>query len=318
MRASLLGLVLLLLVAGCAAPQPTLSPHPPAASPSPQPTPVPLGPEVYYRAGLDRRAVGDMEDALLAFSQAIQVDPTFVPARLQRGAIYLAMGEAEAALADAQMAVAADPANGEAYALLGEVFRLGFGDYQRALDAYEQAVRLDPSLADPLFPARWQAAVAGGRVERMLALARAYRRRYPDDPMAAYYRARALLALGVPRSAISVLVAALEEGGPAVLWLALGDAYVADGAWPQALVCYEQAQKLIERGDRSLYLFSEDPVADLLGRLGIVYLYTGRCAEAQDLLEQAMSRGPDRPEYHTLIGQAMICQMPTPALTFSP
>ncbi len=311
-----LGLLsLLLLVGGCASPQPTASPLLPSPTPSPSPTPVPLGPAVYYEAGLAYRTSGDVEKALLAFSQAVEIDPSFAPARVERGALYLATGKAEAALADAQAAIAADPTNGEAYALLGEVLRLGFGDSHKALDAYEEAVRLDPSLADALFPARWRAAVAAGRVDQMIALAREYGRRHPDDPMAAYFRGQALLTLGVPRSAIAVLAGALEEGGPAALWFALGEAYAADGAWPEALLCYEQAQALTEQGDQSLYQVSDTPPADLFGGLGAAYLHTGRCGKAKEMLERALSLGPDRPKYHTLIGQAMICQMPAPTPT---
>jgi len=315
MRRTWLLLGALTILVGCAAPQPTASPLRLPTRVSPSPTPTAISAMRHYREGVAHRAAGDEEGALEAFSRAIEADPTFVPAYVERGALYLALGEPRAALADAQAAVALDPDNGAAYALLGEVLRLGFGDPRQALEAYSRAVWADPSLAGPLFPARWRAAMAAGRADQMVILAREYERLHPGDPMAAYYRARALTALGSPRGAIEVLVEALEEGGPAALWFALGEAYAADGAWPQAVVCYEQARALVEGGDRSLHQVSDTPLADLSGGLGVAYFHVGRCTDAQTLLEYALAVGPERPEYHTLIGQAMICQTPTPTPT---
>ncbi|HEC34143.1 MAG TPA: tetratricopeptide repeat protein [Chloroflexi bacterium] len=307
---------LVLVLAGCTSPRPTSSPlHLPTRIP---PTPTLERSEVAlraYEAGLARRAAGDVEGALEQFSRALVADPAFAPAYVERGSLYLALEEPEAALLDAQAALASDPGDGFACALLGEVLRLGFNDVAQALEAYEQAVRLDPSLAGPLFPARWRAAVAAGRADRMVALANEYLNAYPDDPLAAYYLGRALTALGNPRAAIRTLVDALEEGGPAAVWFALGEAYRAERAWPEAKVCYEQARALAETGDPSLNLVSDTPVADLFTGLGAAYVYVGECTSARVMLEHALAVGPDRPEMHTLLGQAMICQTPTPTPT---
>jgi len=315
MRGVLL-LALAVALAGCASPTP-------ATSPLRLPTRVPPTPTIArsqaalraYEDGLARRTAGDVEGAVAAFSRALTLDPTLAPAYVERGSLYLAMGDPRAALADAQMAVAADPENATAHALLGEVLRRGFGDAAHALEEYEQAVRLDPDMAEAMFSVRWRAAVEAGRANRMVALADEYARAHPDDPLAAYYRGRAFTALGSPRAAIGALVEALEEGGPAAVWFALGEAYAADGAWDQALICYEQARALAESGDGSLTLVSDSPVADLFGALGAAYVHVGRCVDAQTMLNYAIGVGPDRPEYHTLLGQAMICQTPTPTPT---
>ena len=308
--------VVLVALAGCATPSPTASPlRLPTRSP-PTPTPTPIGVQVYYETGLARRAVGDVVGALAAFSQTLAADPAFAPAYVQRGTIRMVQGDPQAALADAQAALAADSECAAAYVLLGEVLRLDFEAPAQALTAYEQAVRLDPSLAEPTFPARWRAATAAGRAQRMIALANEHEDAHPDDPLAAYYRGRALTALGASHTAIRVLVETLgEEGGPAAVWFVLGEAYAADGAWAHALTCFEHVRALTEAGDNSLALVSDTPVADLFGALGAAYVYTDRCADAQTMLNHALAVGPDRPEYHTLIGQAMICQTPTPTPT---
>lgn len=265
--------------------------------------------------GARRRQEGDLAGAVEAFSRAIEADPLLGPAYVARGVLYLTLGDPKAALADAQAAVALDPRNAQAHALLGEVLRVGFNDPSQALEAYGRAVRLDESLRAPLFPARWQAAKAARNAGQMVRLALEYEKMYPEDPLGAYYRGKALIALGVPRAAIELLVDRLREGGPAAVWFALAEAYAADGAWPQAVVCYEQARGLMEGGDRSLHQVSDTPLADLFGGLGEAYFHVGRCTDAQAMLEYALNAGPDWPEYHTLIGQAMICQTPTPTPT---
>lgn len=304
------------MLTGCASPSPTASPLSlPTRIPS---TPTPDRLEMARRAyqeGIALQTAGDTEGAVEAFSRALALDPTLAPAYVGRGSLYLTLGKPQEALADAQAAVAADPENAAAYALLGEVLRRAFGDPVHALQAYEQAVRLDPGLADPLFPARWQAAAAGWQGNRMVALANEYMNAHPDDPLGPYYLGRALIAQGNPRAAIRTLVEALGRGGPAATWYALGEAYAADGAWANARTCYEQARALAERGDPSLYLISETPVADLFAALGAAYVHVGECASGQVMLEYALAVGPDRPQLHTLLGQALICQTPTPTPT---
>ncbi len=303
----LLGLFLLLpVLAGCAA-----GPSPTAVSllpPTPPPTATP-GPAVFYTQGLACQQAGDWECARVALSRTLELDPSFAPAYRARGAVHLALGDGPAALRDAQMAIALAPEDAEAYVLLGEILRRAFHDPLQALDAYGAAVRLDPSLSPDLFPARWECAVAAARSDRMAELAAEYARLHPEDPMRMYYRGRALLAQGLPRVAIRVLGETIErEGGPAALWFVLGDAYAAEKAWREAVICYEQARALMEAGDASLHAVSGTPAAVLSFALGTAYLYAGRCADAEATLRHARALNPDLPDLPTRIGQAMICQ----------
>lgn len=309
-----LGLVLIGL-AGCTTPDAGTSPLRLPTRVLATPTSTPLGAESSYELALARRAAGDTYGALDALSQALAADANFAPAYVERASVYLALDNLEAALADAQAAVTADPENPAAHVLLGEVLRRDLGDPARALSAYERAVALDPSLAEATFPDRWWAARAAGQATRMIGLAREYEDAHPDDPLAAYYQGRALTAVGLPRSAIATLVDVLDQGGPAALWFALGEAYEVDGSWSHAQVCYEQARALAEAGDRSLDLVSDTPVPDLFVGLGEAYLHVGECSNAIVMLEYALVVGPDRPEVHTLLGRAMICQTPTPTPT---
>jgi tetratricopeptide (TPR) repeat protein len=308
-------LLVLLTLAGCAAPGPTASPLRLPTRVPPTPSATPIGAQAYYEMGLARRAAGDTTGALRALSQALEIDPTLAQAHVERAAIQLARGNAQASLADAQAALAVDPEHALAHVVLGEVMRLGFGDAAQALSAYERAVSLDPALAEPTFAARWRAATAA-RPARLISLANEHLNAHPDDPLAAYYLGQALTARGTPETAIRRLIETLEEQeSPAAVWFALGEAYAATRAWTEALTCLEQARILTQSGDDTLALVSDTPVADLFAGLGEAYFYTGRCLDAQIMLEYALAVGPDRPEVHTLIGRALICQTPTPTPT---
>lgn len=297
--------ILLLSLAGC-----TVAPSPTAVSPplAPSPTPTP-GPTVLYEQGLACQQAGDWECARTAFSRTLGLDPGFTPAYRARAAVHLALGDGPAALQDAQTAIMLAPEDAGAYVLMGEVLRRAFNDPLQALDAYDAAVRRDPALAPALFPARWECAVAAARSDRMAELAAEYARLHPDDPMRMYYRGRALLAQGLPQVAIRVLGETIEqEGGPAALWFVLGEAYAAEKAWREAVICYEQARALMGAGDSSLGVVSGNPAADLALALGTAYLYAGRCGDAEAAFRYARALGLNRPDLPTLIGQAMICQ----------
>jgi tetratricopeptide (TPR) repeat protein len=297
---------LLLALVGCTAgPSPTAVSSLPTLPP---PTATP-GPAVLYDQGLACQQAGDWECARTAFSRTLELDPGFAPAYRARAAVHLALGDGPAALRDAQMAIALAPEDAGAHALLGEVLRRAFNDPVQALDAYGAAVKRDPSLAPVLFLARWECAVAAARSDRMAELAMEYARLHPEDPMRMYYRGRALLAQGLPRVAIRVVGESIErEGGPAAVWFVLGEAYAADGAWREAVICYEQARALMEAGDSSLGVVSGNPAATLAFALGTAYLHAGRCADAEAAFRHARALNPDLPDLPTRIGQAMICQ----------
>jgi len=298
--------VLLLLFTGCAAESSLVTFSPPLTPPPPTATP---GPAVFYDQGLACQQAGDWECARAAFSRTLELDPSFAPAYRARAAVHLALGDGPAALRDAQMAIALAPEDAGAYALLGEVLRRAFNDPIQASDAYGAAVKRDPSLAPVLFLARWECAVAAARSDRMAELAAEYARLHPEGPMRMYYRGRALLAQGLPRVAIRVVGESIErEGGPAAVWFILGEAYAAEEAWPEAIICYEQARALMEAGDPSLRAVSETPAAALAFALGTAYLYAGRCGDAEAAFRYAQTLGPNQPDLSTLIGQAMICQ----------
>jgi tetratricopeptide (TPR) repeat protein len=269
----------------------------------------------YYEQGLERQRAGDLRGALQGFTRAIQLDPGLVRAYVARSSVYLALGDLNQALRDADVALEIAP-SAESYFLRGEVLRLN-GQNQQALEAFEQALARDPSLRGETFLARWSVARAAGDADLVSTLSEEYAAAHSDDPLRYYYRAWAALESGMHEEAVAVLAEGIAESGhaPAVLWYLLGRAYTRMSAWPEAVASLETARALVEAGDRSLALHSEYPVAQLFVTLGQAYLGAGRCADAESMVSYGLSIGAPTSEYLPVLREAQLCATPTPGAT---
>jgi len=265
---------------------------------------------------MTRQERGDAEGALRSFTWAIQLDPGFAPAYVARGAVHLAQGELRLALADADEALEIDPTNGPAYALRGETLRL-LGRAQPALEAFDQALSLDPELKSETFRSYWLAARTTHDTARLLALSGEYAAAYPDDPLRHYYRGWAFVELNYTSVAVNILVKGIEAtpDPPALLWFALGQAYTAEHAWPDAVTAFETTRALVQTGDTSMVVHSDQPIAELFTALGRAYLGAGRCVDAETMLKYAIDIGAPASEYSSVLEEARICQTPTPTFT---
>ncbi len=317
----LLLLVMLMTLVGCTAPDPTTSPlRLPTRAVIPTPTPAPtsfsIGAQTYYEEGLGCQEAGDAAGALQSFTWAIQLAPDFAPAYIARGTVHLAQGELRLALADADGALEADPASAPAYALRGETQRL-LDRARPALEAFDRALALDPDLKAETFRSRWLTARAARDSSRLLALSREYTTAHPDDPLRHYYHGWAFIELSAPVTTINTLVEGIEATSdpPALLWFALGRAYAENGSWQEAVTSFEAARALVQAGDTSLAIHSDQPIADLFGALGQAYLGAGRCVDAEMMLEYALSVGAPASEYAAALRKARLCQTPTPSAT---
>jgi hypothetical protein len=313
---------LVLLLASCASPAPPerLPTRAPTPTHTPTPTPFPISAQTYYEDGLARQRAGDAAGALQSFSWAIQRAPDLAPAYVARGTVHLGRGELAQALADADAALeagaASAAANAAAYALRGEALRL-LGRAAPALKAFDEALALDPALRAETFRSRWLVAGMAHRAGRMLALSAEYASAHPDDPLRHYYHAWAFVEGGTPVAAVAVLVEGIETTPhpPALLWYALGRAYMEARAWKESVIALEAARVLVQGGDTSLALHSDRPIAELFSTLGQAYLGAGRCVDAEAMLQYAIDVGAPASVYTATVGQARLCQTPTPTAT---
>ena len=93
-----------------------------------------------YDLGQKYLTEGNYEEAILAFTAAIEIDPKRAPAYVGRGRAYIASGATEdnlaAAQADFETAIDLDDSLAEAYLGLAELY-LAQGDYQQAQNALQ-------------------------------------------------------------------------------------------------------------------------------------------------------------------------------------
>ena len=311
--------LLVLLLAACTASSATpqrLPTRAPTPTPVPTSTPFSITARTYYEYGLARQKAGDAEGALQSFTWAIQRAPDFAPAYVARGTVYLAQGKLRLALAETDAALEADPTSVAAYALRGETLRL-LGRAGPALAAFDQALALDPTLKAETFRSRWLAARAGHVSGRLLKLSLEYAAAHPDDPLRYYYRGWTLIEGGAPTTAIHALAEGIETTSdpPALLWFALGQAYMAVQAWRESVTSFEAVRALVQAGDSSLAIHSDRPIADLFSALGRAYLGAGRCVDAETMLEYAVDVGAAASAHAAALEEARLCQTPTPTAT---
>ncbi len=109
-----------------------------------------------YDLGVRYLEEGNYEEAIIAFTAAIEIDPKQAPAYVGRGDAYIGSGETGKNLAEAQadyeMAIELDEANAQAYLGLADVY-IRKGDYDKALEVLRDGMektRNDQAIADKL------------------------------------------------------------------------------------------------------------------------------------------------------------------------
>ena len=104
-----------------------------------------------YDLGVRYLSEGNYEEAIIAFTAAIEIDPNRAEAYVGRGDAYVASGEnaenLNAALSDYEAALELDNTILSAWLSTGEI-HVSLGNYEDAIEAYNRALELDPSQAE--------------------------------------------------------------------------------------------------------------------------------------------------------------------------
>ena len=82
--------------------------------------------------------------------EALDNNPRFAPAFINRGLAYMALNEPTKAVHDFNQAIRLDSKNAATYFKRGVAYSQ-MGQYQDAADSYTQAIRLDPKYAEAYF-----------------------------------------------------------------------------------------------------------------------------------------------------------------------
>lgn len=119
---------------------------PPNQVKAPNPDAVPKTAADYMTLGLARQTKGDLDGAILDYTQALALNPKEVEAFHQRGLARQTKGDFDGALADYTQVLSLDPKQADAYSNRGFI-KQAKGDFDGALADYAQALLLDPKIS---------------------------------------------------------------------------------------------------------------------------------------------------------------------------
>ena len=96
--------------------------------------------------GFTYAKLGDYQQALRAYGDAIAASDRFTPAYYNRGLSYMMMGNYKKAIADFNDAIRLEPANAEYYFKRGLAYEQ-MGDHQKASESFSAAIEFDKNHA---------------------------------------------------------------------------------------------------------------------------------------------------------------------------
>ena len=97
-----------------------------------------------YNIGQVYLAIGDHDEALKHYANAIAMDPNYSEYYNERGSIFLQMGQLEDALANYLKAIELSPPYFEVFTNLGQCYRR-MGKLNEAIESYSRALDLEPN-----------------------------------------------------------------------------------------------------------------------------------------------------------------------------
>ena len=103
-------------------------------------------PKGLYSQATDAIAQGKHEQAISGLTKAIESDPKFAEAYVNRGIAYSEIGNVEAAIADYTKAIEIKPDLIDAHYNLGNA-HMQLEEYSQAIAAYDKVIVLDPNYA---------------------------------------------------------------------------------------------------------------------------------------------------------------------------
>ena len=240
----------------------------------------PGAPEGYFRRGLAWHALVKRERAADDFTEALRHDPRHAPSLARRALVRLELRELDAAVADAQAAVASNPKEAYGHYVLGRLAQMpGRHNPQEAVAHLTRAIEADPMLA-----VAYSARGSG------------MRSRDPAKALNDHNRALELMpGDGHFYAARSLTLEALNQPDPAIV-----DLDRAIEIFPQnteylrrrASIHFNQGRidMALRQVNAILALKKDDPGASLIR--GVILRKKGRLDEAQDAMDRAIRTSP--------------------------
>jgi tetratricopeptide (TPR) repeat protein len=259
----------------------------------------PSGASGWYLAGLVAQSQGRADEALAAFSHALELQPRAMDALAGYARLQAGRGKPDDALARVRAATTAEPRNAIARNLLGELLLLR-KSYAEAISEFNAAIAAGPQWAVPY---------------RNLALSRIASQDLAGG--AAAYEA-GVKATNYAAELVTDLGALYERQGKADAAIALYDHMhqrdprqeLAANNLAMLLVTYRKDKESLDRAKQLTAGFASSDSGSLLDTSGWVRFKLGENQDALQLLERAVERAPDSRaiRYHLAMAQLSVGQ----------
>jgi tetratricopeptide (TPR) repeat protein len=153
----------------------------------------------WYRKGSEALRAGNNNEAIAAYSKAIQLDPKYVRAYIDRSFVYNRLGNYQQCFNDANKAIELDPGDARAYVNRGVAYSR-LGNAQLAINDYNKAIGLNPRYA-LAYVNRSAAFIKLGNYRQAIKDANKAIELNPNNAMAYFNRGTAYAKLGQKKNA---------------------------------------------------------------------------------------------------------------------
>lgn len=207
-----------------------------------EPADLPLALEQFERAEA-YRLNGDYQQAVILYSESLQLAPKYLPAYLNRGKVYRHLGEYDRAIEDFTQAIQLDPRSATAFHKRGNAYS-DKGHFEEAVADYTRALRIDFEFA-VVYMSRGLVYAKQGKLDRAIADANQALHIDPEFAGAYFIRGAAYSRRGSFDKAIIDFTKVIElDPEYPLAHNNRGLAYANKGDFDQAIADYNQAIRI--------------------------------------------------------------------------
>lgn len=250
---------------------------------------APKSPQAQMRLAAVHAQSKDDRGTAESLKRAAELQPGFVPARAAQIQLALRQGKVDDALAIARELQKGSPKSAVGYLFEGDILMTQKKAAQ-AIPSFQRAVQLADS--GPTVIKLAQAMKLAGREKEVMPLLTDWQKRHPEDGLVAMYAAETHLANKQYKPAIALLEGIVKQHP------------TNPGALNNLAWAYQQEKdpRALAIAERALKTAADNPA--VMDTLGWVLVEQGNTTRGVPLLQQAVAKAPEAPEfrYHLAVG----------------